>query len=139
MITKKRKKKKKEKEPRDSTRTIAITPPGTEISTLREIIVTFPHPRLFSNDSCCLGVDVKSSSLLLWGLAATPHWGSCSYSSLAAHGVRFSPYPELALHLAYHLARLESFSLASQWALRSRTLSQSMPRLAGLGPLVGKA
>jgi len=35
-----------------------------EISTPQEIIVTFPHPPLFSHDGYCLGVDVKPSSLL---------------------------------------------------------------------------
>jgi len=43
-------------------------PPEIEISTPREIIVTFPHPPLFSHDGYCLGVDVKPSTLLLCGL-----------------------------------------------------------------------
>jgi len=49
------------------------------------------------------------------------------------------PYPALALHLAQHFARSESFSLHSRSALRCRTLSQSGPPLAGLVPLMGKA
>ena len=49
------------------------------------------------------------------------------------------PYPALALHLAQHFARSESFSLRSRSASRCRTLGRSRPRLAGLVPLMGKA
>jgi len=49
------------------------------------------------------------------------------------------PYPALALHLAYHFPRSESFSLRSRSASRCRTLGRSRPRLAGLVPLMGKA
>jgi len=66
------------------------------MSTPREIIVTFPYPPLFSHDGYCLGVDVKPSSHLSWGLSAPPPWGSRSraWSSLTpAHEVRFSPLP----------------------------------------------
>jgi len=78
----------------DRLRTIATTPPGIEISTPREIMVTFPHPPLFPHDGYCLGVDVKPSTLLSWGTHASPPWGSCSHSSLtSAHEVRFSPLP----------------------------------------------
>ena len=49
------------------------------------------------------------------------------------------PYLALALHLAWHFERLESFSLCSPSASRWRTLGRSRPRLAGLGPLMGKA
>ena len=74
-------------------RTIATTPPAIEISTPREIIVTFPHPPLLPHDGFCLGVEVKPSSLLSWGTHASPPWGSCSCSSLTpAHDVRFSPF-----------------------------------------------
>jgi len=91
MITKK---KKKEKRPRDRPRTMSPPPPAIEISTPREIIVTFPHPDLFPHHGYCLGVDVKPSSLLSWGTHASPPWGSCSRSSLTpAHEVRFSPLP----------------------------------------------
>jgi len=68
--------------PRDRTRTIFPPPPEIEISTPRAIIVTLPHPPLFSHDGCCLGVDVRPSSLLFWGPLASPPWGSCSRSSL---------------------------------------------------------
>jgi len=44
--------------------TISPTPPAIEISTPREIIVTSPHPPLFSHDGYCLEIDVKPSSLL---------------------------------------------------------------------------
>jgi len=47
-----------------ATRTISSPPPAIEISTPREIIVTFPHPPLFSHNGYCLGVDVKPPSLL---------------------------------------------------------------------------
>jgi len=64
------------------------------MSTPREIIVTSPHPPLFSHDGYCLGVDIKPSSLLLLGLSAPTHWGSHSSSSLTPpHEVRFSPLP----------------------------------------------
>jgi len=49
------------------------------------------------------------------------------------------PYPAHVLHLAWHFARTESFSLGSVLALWCRTHGQSRPRLAGLVPLVGKA
>jgi len=49
------------------------------------------------------------------------------------------PYPAPALHLAYHFAQSESFSLRSWLASRCRTLGRSRPRLAGLVPLMGKA
>ena len=92
MITKKKKKEKKR--PRDGPRTISPPPPAIEISTLREIIVTFPHAPLFPHDGYCLGVDVKPSTLLSWGTPASPPWGSCSRSSLTpAHDVLFSPLP----------------------------------------------
>jgi len=75
-------------------RTIPPPPPAIEISTPREIIVTFPHPPLFPHHGYCLEVDVKPSSLLSWGTHASPPWGSCSRSSLTpAHEVRFSPLP----------------------------------------------
>ena len=48
--------------------TISPPPPAIEISIPREIIVTFPHRPLFSYDGYCLGVEVKRSLLLLWGL-----------------------------------------------------------------------
>jgi len=48
---------------------ISPPPPAIEISTPQEIIVTFPHPPLFSHDGYCLGVDVKPSLLHLWGPA----------------------------------------------------------------------
>jgi len=51
----------------------------------------------------------------------------------------FPAYPALALRLALHFARSESFSLRSRSALLCRTLSRSRPRLAGLVPLMGKA
>jgi len=50
--------------PKEIARTISSPPPAIEISTPREIIVTFPHPPLFSHDGYCLGVDVKPTSLL---------------------------------------------------------------------------
>jgi len=62
-------------------RTISPPPPAIEISTPREIIVTFPHPPLFPHHGYCRGVDVKPSSLLSWGTHAPPPWGSCSRSS----------------------------------------------------------
>jgi len=43
--------------------TISSPPRAIEISTPREIIVTFPHPPLFSHDGYCLGVDVKPTFL----------------------------------------------------------------------------
>jgi len=46
------------------TQTFSPRPPEIEISTPREIIVTFPHPPLFPHNGYCLGVDVKPSSLL---------------------------------------------------------------------------
>jgi len=49
------------------------------------------------------------------------------------------PYPALALHLASHFPRSESFSLHSRSASRCRTLGRSRTRLAGLVPLMGKA
>jgi len=55
-------------QPRDRPRTISSPPPAIEISTLQEIIVTFPHPPLFSHDGYCLGVDIKPTFLLFWGL-----------------------------------------------------------------------
>ena len=76
MITKEKKRKKKSL--RDSPRTISPPPLAIEVSTLREIIVTFPHPPLFLQNGYCLGVDVKPSSLLSWGTPASPPWGSCS-------------------------------------------------------------
>jgi len=89
MITKKKK-----KEPSDRKRTISPLPPAIEISTPREIIVTFPHPPLFPHHGYCLGVDVKPSSLLSWGTHASPPWGSRSCSSLThAHEVPFSSSP----------------------------------------------
>jgi len=89
MITKKKREK---KPPRDRTRTISPPPPAIEISTQREIIVTFPHPLLFFHDGYCLGVDVKPSSLLSCGTHASPSWGYCSCSSLTpAQEVRFRP------------------------------------------------
>jgi len=121
-------------------RTIATTPPAIEISTPREIIVTFPHPPLFPHDGFCLGVDVKPSSLLSWGTPASPPRGSCSCSSLTpAHEVRFSPIPRTCFAPRLAFARSESFSLRSRSALRCRTLGRSRPRLAGLVPLMGKA
>jgi len=75
-------------------RTISPPPPAIEISTPREIIVTFPHPPLFPHHGYCLGVDVKPSSHLSWGTHASPPWGSRSCSLLTpAHEVRFSPLP----------------------------------------------
>jgi len=69
-------------------------PPAIEITTAREIIVTFPHPPLFPRHGFCLGVDVKPSSLLSCGRHASPPGGSCSRSLLTpAHEVRFSPLP----------------------------------------------
>ena len=95
MITKKEKKEKK-KRPRDRPRTISPPPPAIEISTPREIIVTFPHPPLFPHHGYCLGDDVKPSTLLPCSTHASPPWGSCSHSSLTpAHGVRFSPLPRI--------------------------------------------
>jgi len=66
MITKKRNKKKKQKKGlRDrQARTISSPPLALEISTPREIIVTFPHPPLFSHDGYCLVVDIKPPSLI---------------------------------------------------------------------------
>jgi len=46
---------------------ISPPPPAIEISTPREIIVTFPHPPLFTHDGYGLGVDLKPSLLHLWG------------------------------------------------------------------------
>jgi len=54
-----KKKKKKKKSDQEITRTISPPPPAIEISTPREIIVTFTHPPLLSHDGYCLGVDVK--------------------------------------------------------------------------------
>jgi len=67
MITKKEKKKKKDQE--IGPQTISSLPPPIEISTPRKIIVTFPHPPLFSHDGYCLGVHIKPSTLHLCGLA----------------------------------------------------------------------
>jgi len=72
---------------------------------------------------------------------------------LASHALGFSflfvvdtlmkfsspPYLAVALHLDYHFARSESFSLGSRSGLRCRNLGRTRPRLAGLVPLVGKA
>jgi len=62
------KKEKEKNQPRNRPRTISPPPPAIEISPPREIIVTFPHPPLFSHDGYCLGVDVKPSTLLPCGL-----------------------------------------------------------------------
>jgi len=92
MITKKKRKKKNDQG--IGPRTISPPPPAIEISTPREIIVTFPHPPLFPHHGYCLGVDVKPSALLSWGAHASPPWGSRSCSSLTpAHEVQFSPLP----------------------------------------------
>jgi len=48
------------------------------------------------------------------------------------------PYPALPLHLPYHFAWSESFTLRSLSAFRCQTLSRSWPRVAVLVPLVGK-
>jgi len=66
MIYKKEKKEKEKKRnrPRDRTRTISPPPPAIQISTPREMIVTFPHPPLFPHHGYSLGVDVKPSTLL---------------------------------------------------------------------------
>ena len=88
------KKRKRKNDQEIGVRTISPPPPAIEISTPREIIVTFPHPPLFPHHGFCLGVDVKPSSLLASGTPASPPWGSCSRSSLTpAHEVRFSPLP----------------------------------------------
>jgi len=81
---KKEKKKRKEKknQPRDRPSTISSPPLAIEISPPREIIVTFPHPPLFSHDGYCLRVDVKPPSLRFWGQSASHPWGSCSRSPL---------------------------------------------------------
>jgi len=63
MITKKKKKKKND-QGTGQERTISPPPPAIEISTPREIIVTFPHPPLLSHDGYCLGVDIKPTFLL---------------------------------------------------------------------------
>jgi len=65
---------------------MSLLPRGIEISTPREIIDTFPHPLLFSHHGYCLGVDVKPSTLLLWGRLASPPWGSRSCSLLTRSG-----------------------------------------------------
>jgi len=62
MISKKKKKKKKTDHEictnhLVSTSTIAISTP-------QEIMFTFPHPPVFSNNGFCLGVAVKPISLL---------------------------------------------------------------------------
>jgi len=89
MITKKERKKKDQE---IGPRTSSPPPPAIEISRPREIIVSFPHPPLFSHHGYCLEVDVKPSTLLCSGTLASPPWGSCSRSSLTpAHEVRFSP------------------------------------------------
>jgi len=68
---KEKEKKKKKTDQEIGPRTISPPPPAIEISTPREIIVTFPHPPLFSHDGYYLGVDVKPSSFLLCGLGLT--------------------------------------------------------------------
>jgi len=68
MITEKKGKKGKKKDLGERTRTILPPPPAIEISTPREIIATSPHSPFFSHDGYCLGIDVKPSSLLLYGL-----------------------------------------------------------------------
>ena len=78
---KKRKKKRKNKKEGDrllGPRTISPPPPAIEISTRREIIVTFAHPPLFCHDGYCLGVDIKPSPQLSGGLTAPPLCGSSS-------------------------------------------------------------
>jgi len=62
MITKEKRKKKRL---RDWTQTISHTPLAIQISTSQEIILTFPHPPLWSHDGYCLAVDVNLSSTLL--------------------------------------------------------------------------
>jgi len=49
------------------------------------------------------------------------------------------PYLALALHLDYHFAWSESFSLGSRSGLWCRNLGRTRPWLAGLVPLMGKA
>jgi len=61
IITKKKEKKSNQE---IGPRTISPPPPAIEISTPREIIVTFPHPALFPYHGYWLGVDIKPSSLL---------------------------------------------------------------------------
>jgi len=72
-------------------RIISTPPPPIEISTPREITVTFPHPPLFSHEGYYLEVDVKPPALLFWGLSASPPWGSCSLSSLTRSWSRILP------------------------------------------------
>ena len=102
-------------------------PPVIEISTPREIIVTFPHPPLFSHDGYCLGVDVKPCS--------------CSRSSLTlAHEVRFSPLPRrcFAPRLAFCIVR----KLVALFTVRDMVSGLSVEvgfGSAGLVPLMGKA
>ena len=52
-------------------------PAAIEISTPREIIVTFPHPPLFLHHGYCLAVDVKPCYLLFCGLSL-PSFGFSS-------------------------------------------------------------
>ena len=72
-------------------RIISSPPPPIEISTLREIIITFPHAPLFSHEGYYLEVDVKPPSLLFRGLSASPPWGSCFLSSLTRSWSRVLP------------------------------------------------
>jgi len=120
--------------------TIATTAPAIEISTQQEIMVTFAHPPPCSHDGYCLRVDVKPSTLKLWGLSAPSSWGSRSCSSLTpTHQVRFSPLPRTCFAPRLAFARSASFSLCSPSASRCWTLRRSRSELAGLAPLMGKA
>jgi len=120
--------------------TIATTAPAIEISTQQEIIVTFAHRPPCSHDGYCLRVDIKPSTLKLWGLSAPSSWGSRSCSSLTpTHQVRFSPLPRTCFAPRLAFAWSASFSLRSPSASRCWTLRRSRSELAALAPLMGKA
>jgi len=89
---------------KDMTRTISPTPPAIEISTAGEIIMTFPHARLFSHDGYSLEVNVKPPSLIFGGLSAPPPWGSPS-SFIIDMLIKFGspPNPARVLHVAWRL------------------------------------
>ena len=137
MITKKEKKKKKGH--LMQAQTIATTAPAIEISTQQEIIVTFAHLPPCSHDGYCLRVDVKPSTLKLWGLSAPASWGRSCSSLTPTHQVRFSPLPRTCFAPRLAFARSASFWLHSPSVSRCWTLRRSRSELAGLAPLMGKA
>jgi len=127
--------------PRETTRTMSPPPLAIAISTPLEIILTFPHPTLFSHACYCLGVDVKPSSLVSWGTPACPPWGSCSRSSLTpAHEVRFSPTPRICFALRLALCMVGKHPASLMVAnMVSGLLVEVGFGCAGLIPLMGKA